>query len=84
MKNFLYICKDYHIQPSEIDKMPYYQYELYLEEINAIQKQQEKENEKYEKEQAQISKSMNPNSMMNSIGRNTPNMNIPKMNIPKF
>ena len=51
-KNFLYICKDYHLQPSEINKMPYYQYELYLEEIKAVQKEQEKENERQEKEHA--------------------------------
>jgi len=82
-KNQLYICKDYHIQPSEIDRMPYYQYELLLEEIKAIQKQQEKENEKQQKEQQQMSKNMNPNSMMNSMSRNM-NMNMPKVNIPKF
>ena len=83
-KNFLYICKDYHIQPSEINKMPYYQYELYLEEIKAIQKQQEKENERQEKEQSQMMKSMNPSSMMNTMNRNMGNMNMPKVNIPKF
>lgn len=83
-KNFLYICKDYHIQPSEINQMPYYQYELYLEEIKVIQKQQEKENEKQEKQQSQMMKGMNPSSMMNNINRNMPSMNIPKVNIPKF
>ena len=84
MKNFLYICKDYHIQPSEINQMPYYQYEIYLEEIKAIQKQQEKENEKQEKQQSQMMKGMNTNSMMNNINRNMPSINIPKVNIPKF
>lgn len=84
MKNFLYICKDYHIQPSEINQMPYYQYEIYLEEIKAIQKQQEKENERQEKEQAHMMKGMNPNSMMSSINRNVPNMSMPKINVPKF
>jgi hypothetical protein len=83
-KNFLYISKDYHIQPSEINIMPYYQYELYLEEIRAIQKEQEKENEKQEKQQSQMMKNMNPGSMMSSMNRNMPNMNMPKVNIPKF
>ena len=58
--------------------MPYYQYELYLEEINAIQKQQEQENERQEKQQSQIMNNMNPNSMMGNISRNMPKMNIPK------
>ena len=83
-KNFLFICKDYHIQPSEINQMPYYQYELYLEEINIIQKEQQKENEKYEKGQSQMMKGMNPNSMMNNVSRNMGNMSMPKVNIPKF
>lgn len=83
-KNQLYICKDYHIQPSEIDRMPYYEYELILEEIKAIQKQQEKENESQEKQQSQMMKNMNPNSMMNSMKGSIPNMSMPKVNIPKF
>lgn len=83
-KNQLYICKDYHIQPSEIDRMPYYEYELILEEINAIQKQQEKENENQEKHQSQMMKNMNPNSMMNSMKGSISNMSMPKVNIPKF
>ena len=84
MKNFLYICKDYHIQPSEIGKMPYYQYELYLEDIKAIQKEQEKENEKQQKDYSAMQSSMNPNKMMNSMNHNMGNMSLPKVNIPKF
>lgn len=84
IKNFLYICKDYHIQPSEINKMPYYQYEIYLEEINAIQKEQEKENKRQEKESAAMHKNMNPSSMMKNINSSMSNMSLPKVNIPKF
>ena len=84
VKNNLYICKDYHIQPSEINKMPYYQYEIILEEINAIVKEQEKERDRQEKEHAAMQKNMNPASMMNSMNRNMPNMNMPKVNVPKF
>jgi hypothetical protein len=86
IKNRLYICKDYHIQPSEIDKMPYYEYEIILEEIKAIQKQQEQENENQQKEYANMHKNMNPNSMMNSMrnSMNMGNMSMPKVNIPKF
>ena len=31
--NKLYICKEYHIQPSEIDRMVYFEYEYMEEEI---------------------------------------------------
>lgn len=84
IKNRLYICKDYHLQPSEIDKMPYYEYEIILEEIKAIQKDQEKENKRQEEEHARMQKTFNPNSMMNSMNRSMPNMSLPKVNIPKF
>ena len=33
VRNKLFICKEWHVQPSEIDKMPYYEYEQILEEI---------------------------------------------------
>ena len=52
--------------------------------LKAIQKQQEKENERQEKEQAHMMKGVNPNSMMSSINRNMPNMSMPKINVPKF
>ena len=64
--------------------MPYYQYEIILEEINALVKEQEKERDRQEKEHAQIQKGFNPNSMMNSMNRNMSNMNLPKVNVPKF
>jgi len=64
--------------------MPYYQYEIILEEINALVKEQEKENSRQQKEQAQMQKQYNPNSMMNSMSRNMGNISMPKVNIPKF
>ena len=50
VRNKLYICKEYHIQPSEIDRMMYFDYETMLEEIKQIQTNQEKENEKQQEQ----------------------------------
>ena len=41
VKNKLYICKEYHIQPSEIDRMYFYDYETMMFEIKNIQIEQE-------------------------------------------
>ena len=41
-RNKLHICREWHIQPSEIDKLPYYQYEDYLELIQEHNKEEEK------------------------------------------
>lgn len=81
VKTSLYIGKEYNIARSEILRMPYFEYEIILEEINAIQKEQEQRNKQQEKEQSNMMKQYNPNTMMNNINRNM-NMSMPKVNIP--
>lgn len=90
VKNKLYICKEYHIQPSELDKMVYYEYEWILEEINILQKEQEKQNEAQQKEYDSMKKNMNMGQMMNNMKSSMPNMgsmkmpNMGQLKIPKF
>ena len=90
VKTKIHISKEYHIQPSEIDKLPFYEYEIYLEQINLIAKQQEEENRRQQEEYDSMRSSMNPSKMMNnSMGAapKMPNINMPKMptvNIPKL
>ena len=83
VKNKLYICRDYHIQPSEIERMPYYEYEYMLEDINQIAKEQEEENKKQQEDMDNMRSSMNPKNMMNNM-ENFKMPSMPKMNIPKF
>lgn len=82
VKNKLLICRDYHVQPSEIGQMRYYEYEWILEEIQVIQKEQEKQNEQQQKEMASMRSSYNPQKMMSNM--KMPSMNMPKVNIPKL
>ena len=87
VRNKLYICKEYHIQPSEIDRMQYWEYEWYTDEIKEITKEQEKQQKQQEKEQAALQSSMNPSSMMSNFSRSMSNFQQPKMpsmNIPKI
>lgn len=86
-KNKLFICKEYHIQPSEIDRMQFWEYEWYTDEIKEITKEQEKQQKQQEKEQNAMMGSMNPSSMMRSVQSSMPNISAPKMptvNMPKF
>lgn len=86
-KNKLFICKEYHIQPSEIDRMQFWEYEWYTDEIKEISKEQEKQQKQQEKEHAALTSNMNPSSMMRSAQASMPNMSAPKMptiNMPKF
>lgn len=77
VRNSLFICREYHIQPSEILRMPYWIYEEYLANIKDIQKKEEKE----QKDQDKRYNSMMPK--MPSIPKmSAPTM--PKISIPKF
>lgn len=76
VRNKLYICKEYHIQPSEIDVLPFYEYEYILEDIETMQKEQEKEQEN----QKEMFNDMQSNYKMPSMN----NFNMPKIEIPKF
>ena len=77
VRNSLFICREYHIQPSEILRMPYWIYEEYLANIKDIQKKEEKE----QKDQDKRYNNMMPK--MPSIPKmSAPAM--PKISIPKF
>ena len=81
VKNELYICKEWHIQPSEIDKLPYYEYEWMIDEINEHNKEQEKRS-KQEQEQYDSMKKGMPN--MNNIMKGYQQPTLPKVSLPKF
>ena len=76
IKNKIYIAREYHIQPSEIDKIPFYEYEIYLEQMNLIAKKQEEENKKQQEEYEGMRSSMNPAKMMSGMKSS---MSMPKM-----
>ena len=85
VKNKLWIAKDWHICPSEIDKLVYYEYEWMLDEINEDHKEQEKRSKEEQKQYDSMKQSMpNMNNMTKNFGKNMPNMTLPKVSIPKF
>lgn len=77
-QNKILICKEWNIQPSEIDRMPFYEYEMMREQISTIQKEQEKRQKEEEKKYSGMKQNMNPTSMMNSM-RNMPGMKMPSL-----
>ena len=84
VRNKLYICKDYHIQPSEIDRMMFFDYEHILEEINVIQKEQQKQQEEEEKAYGNLSPNSISRSMSNSMNNQMQSFKMPKVEMPKF
>ena len=70
------LAKNFHIQPSEIDKMPMWEYEMFIKEMN---KQVKDENEK---QQADMDKYNVKDYMKQSNPKNIQKMSQPKM--PSF
>lgn len=80
VRNKLNICKEYHIQPSEIDRMMYFEYEYILEDINKDIKEQEKRQKEQEKQQESYKSSMpNYSKMMSGMQSSIPKFSMPKI-----
>lgn len=84
IKTKIHIAKEYHIQPSEIDRLQFFEYERYLEQMNLIAKQQEEENKKQQEDYDNMRSSMNPNKMMNSMGNAQSSFKSPSVSAPSM
>ena len=73
------LAKEMHIQPSEVDSMAYWEYEIWLGEIQSQVKEQNDSQEK-EMKQYNIDQYKNPSKMMPK----TPSFGSVNMNIPKI
>lgn len=77
-----------HIQPTELDVLPYYEYEYTLELYNDIVKERNDEEKKQNKETEDkynisgMQKNANTNMNKNMSGYKMPSM--PKINMPRF
>ena len=81
VKNKLSICREWHIQPSELDRLPYFEYEQILDEVNEVAKEQAKKNEEEQKRYNSMQKTIpNMNNLTSSIGKSLPKMTMPKFN----
>ena len=83
VKNKLFICKEWHIQPSEIDRLQYFDYETMLEEIDQQNKEQEKRNKEEQKQYQQMNSSMKNATNYNNITKQA-QQSLPKVHLPKF
>jgi hypothetical protein len=50
VQNKIHLCRKWRIQPSEIEEMPYWEWEMWMEEINKTLKEEEKRREEQEKQ----------------------------------
>lgn len=79
VKNKLWIAREWHIQPSEIDRMQYFEYEYILEEIQDYNKKEEKRQKEEEKKYAGIGKMPNVNQMMSNASNSFKMPNLGSM-----
>lgn len=83
VKNKLFISKEWHIQPSEIDRLQYFEYEMILEEIDQHNKEQEKQQKNEQKQYDQMHSSMKNMTNFNNISKQA-QQTLPKVSLPKF
>ena len=79
--NFIYVkailAKEFHIQPSELDRMPGWEYEMFMKELNKRIKEENKKNkedeEKYKvKDMQRMAEDRNFNRMSGDVYKNIP------------
>jgi hypothetical protein len=86
--NKVQLAKNFHIQPSEIDNMYMWEYEIFLKELNSIVKKENKEQQE-ERDKYKVGdyrKLANPNNAMkmaNQSGMKMPSMpSAPSIRMP--
>jgi hypothetical protein len=79
------LAKEFHIQPSEFDNMPAWEYEIFMKEINNAVKEENERNKREEGENSSLQearKMANMSSMEKMQKQMTPKM--PNITIPKM
>jgi hypothetical protein len=70
-----------HIQPSELDMLPFYEYEYMIEIYNDIINER---NDKEEKNTEDKENKYNMNSMKSQMKQSMPSYKMPKISLPKI
>lgn len=81
-RNKVSIAKYLHIQPSEIDRLSYFEYEYMIEDMNQLIKDENKQNEEYNKKyetDAQKYKAQKIPNLGNTFNSLTSKYKIPKL-----
>lgn len=74
VQNQLFLAKEYNISPTEILNMMFFEYEIYLSNVKEIQRKEQEEQKKRDREQRLATPKMPA----------IPKMSMPKISIPKF
>ena len=67
VKNRLYITKETHVQPSEYESWPYYEYEYFIEDLKEYIENENKKNEEENKKYDAASMKSNISKLTSSI-----------------
>ena len=67
VKNRLYITKETHVQPSEYESWPYYEYEYFIEDLTEYIENENKKNEEENKKYDMTSMKSNISKLTGSI-----------------
>jgi len=80
------LSKAFSIQPSEVDKMPFWEFELYMKELERLVKEENKqqEDEMHRRGADKAMKMANPNNMSKMMGSTTDSVMSKMPNMSKM
>ena len=74
------LAKNFHIQPSEIDKMPMWEYEMFIGEVNKqVKEENEKQQGEMDKYHVKDYMKNNPKNLQKMSQPKMPSFKMPKM-----
>lgn len=79
IKTKVALSRNFYIQPSEIDRMYFWEYEYMVKEVDEMVKEENKRNEETNKGYDMNSIHRQQSSMMSSVGKNMKMPSMPKM-----
>lgn len=73
------------LSPSEVDNLPYWEYEIYVERLAEVLKKKQQGEDKQSKEmsQQQFNPQKSADSFMKKAQQNAPKVNMPSFRMPK-
>jgi hypothetical protein len=70
--NKVVICKNFNIQPSELERMPFWEYELTFKECEKLAEEEKRRNEEANNDQDSRGYQRQARDMMGKYGKNVP------------
>lgn len=84
VRNKVALVRNFHIQPSEIDRMPYWEYEYFTKFANEMIEEENKQQKEGNEDYSMDAMERRSNSMMKNASSNFKMPKMPSFSMPKI